>query len=90
MLEYRTLTVELLADSFGTTVDDIPEECTALLNQMDVGYHVIGGKEYNDLITDVIARINLDNQVIGASIAPTGGRRDGKRTWIHLERQIIS
>ena len=64
--EIKTLDIQTLADSFGTTTEDIPEECINLLNKMDREYMVLGHDEREKLIVDVLKKIDSDKQIIGA------------------------
>ena len=66
MNKFKTLSLETIADSFGTDTGDLPSDCKDLLEKMDRAYRVIEGEERNDLVVDVINRINIDKQVIGA------------------------
>ena len=60
------LTLEDFARSFGTTVEDISEECKDLINGCDFRYRVIEGQERDRVILDVLKKIETDQQVIGA------------------------
>jgi SAM-dependent methyltransferase len=60
------LGLEDFARSFGTTVDDIPNECRDLIAKTDFRYSVLKGEERDKIILDVIKRIESDQQIIGA------------------------
>lgn len=60
------LTVEDFARSFGTTVNDIPEECRELIAKIDFRYKVIDGEERDRVILDVLRKLETDQQLIGA------------------------
>ena len=62
----KILTLDTLAQSFGTTVDDITDECHDLLQNMDSRYHLVSGIEREKLIADILHRIDDDRQIIGA------------------------
>ena len=62
----KILTLDTLAQSFGTTVDDITDECHDLLHNMDSRYHLVSGIEREKLIADILHRIDDDKQIIGA------------------------
>jgi len=65
-MNYRAVTSEILADSFGTTEEDLDDECLGLLDAMDKGYRIIGGLEREKLIASILKKIEYDKQVIGA------------------------
>ena len=60
------LTIEDFARSFGTTVNDIPEDCRELITKTDFRYKVIKGEERDRVILDVLRKLETDQQVIGA------------------------
>ncbi|HAI44411.1 MAG TPA: hypothetical protein DCM40_43080 [Maribacter sp.] len=62
----KIITLDTLAQSFGTTVDDITDECHDLLQNMDSRYHLVSGIEREKLIADILHRIDDDRQIIGA------------------------
>mgnify|MGYP003117649613 FL=1 len=62
----KIITLDTLAQSFGTTVDDITDECHDLLHNMDSRYHLVSGIEREKLIADILHRIDDDRQIIGA------------------------
>ncbi len=62
----KILTLDTLAQSFGTTVDDITDECHDLLQNMDSRYYLVSGIEREKLIADILHRIDDDKQIIGA------------------------
>ena len=58
--------IEMLAASFGTTEQEVTDSCKVLLNQMDPEYSVVSGTGRDDLILEVLTRIDSDTQKIGA------------------------
>jgi hypothetical protein len=62
----KILTLDTLAQSFGTTVDDLTDECHDLLQNMDSRYYLVSGIEREKLIADILHRIDDDKQIIGA------------------------
>lgn len=60
------VTVEDFARSFGTTVEDIPEECRALIAETDFRYRILEGEERDKVILDALKKIESDRQLIGA------------------------
>ena len=65
-MSYKSLSLETLADSFGTTKEDFSPECLKLFDSMDKGYRVISGLEREKLIASILKRIEEDRQIIGA------------------------
>jgi len=60
------VTLEDFARSFGTTVEDISEECRCLIAETDFRYRILEGEERDKVILDVLKKIESDRQVIGA------------------------
>lgn len=60
------ITIDDLADSFGTTAEDIKEKCSDLMKDMDLNYSTIEGEELDELILRILKRIDSDTQIIGA------------------------
>ena len=54
------------ADSFGTTVEDIPVVCRELIKNGNFWYSIPKGSERDDIILGVLKRIDEDKQIIGA------------------------
>ena len=54
------------ADSFGTTVDDLPQPCLELIANTDFRYRILEGDERDRVVLDVLRRIETDQQRIGA------------------------
>lgn len=52
-----TLTTAGFAELFGTTPDHIPEACLQKIAQNDWGYEIIGGQERDDIVIDILSRI---------------------------------
>jgi len=64
--KYFELTLEDFARSFSTTVDDIPDDCQELIAKTDFRYRILEGEERDKVILDVLAKIESDQQIIGA------------------------
>lgn len=54
------------ARSFGTAVEDLPSACKKLIAEKDFSYEVMAGKERDDLLLQILKRIESDQQIIGA------------------------
>jgi hypothetical protein len=65
-MNYKFITPEVLADSFGISVDDLTNKSLKLLNDMNTKYTIISGEERDRLLVDIINKIESDTQVIGA------------------------
>lgn len=65
-MTYKTLTKEMLAKSFGTTVEDLTPACLDIFETMNKGYNIVEGLEKEKLITDILKKIDEDRQVIAA------------------------
>jgi hypothetical protein len=59
------VSIQDFARSFGTTVEDIPNECRELINKSDFRYKEIEGEERDRIILDVLKKIESDQQIIG-------------------------
>jgi len=64
--ELREVRLEDFARSFGTTVQDIPEDCRELIAKTDFRYRVLTGEERDKTLLNVLTKIESDQQVIGA------------------------
>ena len=60
------VTLEDFAHSFGTTVEDIPEDCLELIHKTDFRYRILSGEERDKVILDVLRKVESDQQIIGA------------------------
>lgn len=60
------VTLEDFAQSFGTTSDDVRKKCSDIINKVDFTYSVIEGAERDTLILNILKRIDMDQQIIGA------------------------
>jgi SAM-dependent methyltransferase len=60
------LTLDDFARSFGTNIEDIPNDCRKLITKTDFKYRLLVGKERDKVILDVIKKIESDKQIIGA------------------------
>jgi len=63
---YFEVTLEDFAQSFGTTVDDIPSDCRELIAHADFRYKILIGEERDKILLDVLKKIESDKQIIGA------------------------
>ena len=64
--EIHEVTLEDFARSFGTTVDDIPDDCRELIAKTDFRYKILAGEERDKVLLDVLKKIESDQQIIGA------------------------
>lgn len=64
--EIYEVTLEDFARSFGTTVEDIPDDCRELIAKTDFRYKILTGEERDRVLLDVLRKIESDQQVIGA------------------------
>lgn len=60
------LTLEDFARLFGTTIDDIPDDCRELIAKTDFRYRKLSANERDKVLLDVIKKIESDQQIIGA------------------------
>lgn len=67
------ITINDFANSFGTSTEDIEQNCLDIINGKDFSYSHITGCERDELILRILKRIDEDRQIIGDS------RR--KKTW---------
>lgn len=64
--EICEVTLEDFARLFGTTIDDIPDECKELIAKTDFRYRILQGNERDKVILNVLKKIESDQQIIGA------------------------
>ena len=69
------VTVDDFAQSFGTTVEDFPDECLKMIREKDFRYRRFDKKERDNVILQVLKKIEGDTQVIGAT--------ERKDVWEH-------
>ncbi len=62
----QKITEEDFARSFGTTVDDLSDECIELIREKDFSFRRLVPTERDNVILDVLKRIENDRQIIGA------------------------
>lgn len=62
----QQVTVDNFAQSFGTTVDDFHDECLKMIREKDFRYRRFDKKERDNVILQVLKKIEGDTQVIGA------------------------
>lgn len=60
------VTLSDFARSFGTTIKDIPLECKKLIKERDFSYEVPEGFERDNILLEILKKIESDKQVIGA------------------------
>lgn len=60
------VTLEDFACSFGTTVEEIPDDCRELIARNDFRYEILTGEERDKVILNVLKKIESDQQIIGA------------------------
>ena len=61
-----SVTLEDFASSFGTSVNALPANCRELAISKDFSYAVIRDEDRDALILDILKRIDMDTQKIGA------------------------
>lgn len=64
--EINEVTLEDFAHSFGTTVEDIPDDCRELIAKTDFKYKILEGEEHDQVLLAVLKKIESDKQIIGA------------------------
>lgn len=64
--ELYEVTIEDFACSFGTTVDNIPDDCRGIINKTDFRYKILTGRERDQVLLQVLRKIGSDQQIIGA------------------------
>jgi len=64
--EIHEVTLEDFARSFGTTVEDIPDDCRELIAKTDFKCKILEGEERDKVLLDVLKKIETDQQIIGA------------------------
>jgi len=60
------ITIQDFAESFGCDVADFSQACINSIKEKDFSYEVIEGKKRDDLILDILKRIDSDKQIIGS------------------------
>lgn len=61
----HNITIYDLAYSFGTDIEDINKNCSDIINGIDLRYSIIKGFEYEQLILQILKKIDEDNQIVG-------------------------
>jgi len=61
------ITLENFADSIGTTIEDIRGKCINLINKKVFNYRVIDGIKRDELILNILKRIDIDQQKIASA-----------------------
>lgn len=62
----QKVTVEDFASSFGAKKESMPAECLDLIAQKDFRYDVLSGTERDNIVLEILKKIESDKQVIGA------------------------
>ncbi len=62
---YSELTLGDFANLFGTDIDDIPQDCRELIAQIDFRYRVFTEEERDNVILDVLKKIETERQSVG-------------------------
>ncbi len=60
------VTLEDFARSFGTTVEDIPDDCRELIAKNDFRYEILTREQRDKVILNILKKIESDRQIIGA------------------------
>jgi len=63
--QIHEVTVEDFAHFFGTTAEDIPEDCQELIAKTDFRYRILEGKERDKVLLAVLKKIEADQQIVG-------------------------
>jgi len=61
---YSELTVEGFAQLFGTTIDDIPQDCRGLITEMDFCYTKLDSNYRDKVLLHVLQRIDSDQLTV--------------------------
>jgi hypothetical protein len=64
--DIKTLTAADFAESFGTSLEDFSEDTLEIIRTSNFKYSIIEGAEKDNLVLDVIRRINSDRQMIAS------------------------
>ena len=64
--EIQEVTLEDFAQSFGTTIADIPNDCRELIAKTDFRYRTLEGEERDKLLLHVLKKIESDQQIAAA------------------------
>ena len=62
----HVLSVEDFAALFGITAGELSQDCRSLINSHDFRYRILEGEERDQILLDVLKRIEADTQEIGA------------------------
>ncbi|MDO9530349.1 MAG: class I SAM-dependent methyltransferase [Syntrophales bacterium] len=73
--DMQHVTIDDFAHSFGTTVEDFPNECLKMIRGKDFRYRRFDKKERDNIILQVLKKIEGDTQIIGAT--------ERKDVWEH-------
>ena len=83
--EMYEVTLEDFARSFGTTVEDIPDDCRELIAKTDFRYKILTGEERDKVLLDVLKKIESDQQVIGAKER----QGDWEKGWVENLQDFV-
>ncbi|MGA8849123.1 MAG: transketolase C-terminal domain-containing protein [Dehalococcoidia bacterium] len=61
---YSQLTLEDFARLFGTTIDDIPNDCRKLIAETDFRHRILGSEERDKVLLDVLKKIDSDQLTV--------------------------
>ena len=64
--KYFQVTLEDFAQSFGTTVEDIPDNCRELIATADFRYKMPTDEERDEILLGVLKKIESERQAVGA------------------------
>ena len=84
--EMYEVTLEDFARSFGTSVEDIPDDCRELIAKTDFRYRILTGEERDKVLLDVLKKMESDKQVIGAKER----RGDWEKGWVENLQDFIN
>jgi transketolase len=62
----RSMTVDDFVRSFDTTLEEMPEECIDIITSTNFNYSNLEEKEKDQLVLDILKRIDADRQIIAA------------------------
>jgi hypothetical protein len=74
---YKELTLEDFALLFGTTIDDIPDDCQELIAKKDFRYEILAGAERDQTILRVLKTIDSDS----LSVVGSGRKSVWEKGW---------
>ncbi len=77
-MSYNEVTLKDFAKSFGTTIDDLPNDCKSLVAETDFNYKVLNTRERDKLVLGILKTIDED------SLTVSGPKRQSQweRGWV--------